>query len=185
MPRPHDDIDTWVDGIVAHLTLEEKAGLCSGADFWRTKAVERLGVGQVRMSDGPHGLRRLADGDNGLVGRAATCFPTAAGLAASWDPALAEEVGAAIGREALNQGVGVVLGPGTNIKRPPSKKRKMRPMLNLYTAPWKRRLCPSSTTATAMAFPVGGSRSCAKASAPMPPCSVCGAWSKNTPTSCM
>ncbi len=113
------DIDRWVEGVLAGLTLEEKAGLCSGADFWHMKAVERLGVDQIMVTDGPHGLRRVADGGSGLKGLPATCFPTAAGLASSWDPDLVEQVGAAIGREAIATKVSVVLGPGVNIKRHP------------------------------------------------------------------
>lgn len=111
-----------VDRLLAQLTLEEKASLCLGSDFWHTAPVERLGVPAIMMSDGPHGLRRQPDeGDHaGVRGSApATCFPTAAALASSWDPALVERVGRALGQEARDQGVSVVLGPGINIKRSP------------------------------------------------------------------
>ena len=108
--------------LVAQLTLEEKAGLCSGADFWHTKTVERLGIPTLMVSDGPHGLRkedRLHIRENGGHSVKATCFPTASALACAWSPALARRVGAAIGRECRTHGVAVVLGPGVNIKRSP------------------------------------------------------------------
>lgn len=104
------------------LTLEEKASLTSGADFWTTKALDRVGLRSIMMTDGPHGLRKQAgDTDHlGLAGSVpATCFPPAVGLAASWDTDLIERVGAAIGVEAAIEDVAVVLGPGINIKRSP------------------------------------------------------------------
>ncbi len=111
-----------VPSLLSQLTLEEKASLCLGSDFWHTSGVERLGVPAVMLSDGPHGLRKqAAEVDHvGLSGSLpATCFPTAAALASSWDADLLERVGAAIGREAQAAQVGVVLGPGINIKRSP------------------------------------------------------------------
>ena len=108
--------------LIAHMTLEEKASLMSGADFWHTKAVERMGVPPAMMSDGPHGLRKMT-GALAVTGLGktipATCYPTAAGLANTWDEALLEELGAHIGREAAAEGVSMVLGPGVNIKRSP------------------------------------------------------------------
>ena len=108
--------------LIDHMTLEEKASLMSGADFWHTKPVERVGVPSAMMSDGPHGLRKMtgALAVTGL-GRTvpATCYPTAAGLANAWDEALLEEMGAHIGREANAEGISMVLGPGVNIKRSP------------------------------------------------------------------
>ncbi|CAN5425190.1 glycoside hydrolase family 3 C-terminal domain-containing protein [soil metagenome] len=109
-----------VPSLLAELTIEEKASLVSGAGFWWTRKVERLGIPSVMVSDGPHGLRRQdAGGDHvGLGGsRPATCFPTASALASSWDVDLVRRVGVALGEEARAQGVGVVLGPGINIKR--------------------------------------------------------------------
>jgi beta-glucosidase len=107
---------------VADLTLEEKASLTSGADFWTTTAIERAGVPSVMMTDGPHGLRKQSGG-NDHVGLAdsvpATCFPPAVGLSATFDPALAERVGAALGVESAIEDVAVILGPGINIKRSP------------------------------------------------------------------
>ncbi|WP_218602366.1 glycoside hydrolase family 3 N-terminal domain-containing protein [Pseudonocardia abyssalis] len=102
------------------LTVDQKAALCLGADFWHTAAVP--GVPSILVSDGPHGLRvQPGAGDHAGIGGSlpATCFPTAAALASSWDPDLAREIGAALGDEARAQGVGVVLGPGVNIKRSP------------------------------------------------------------------
>jgi beta-glucosidase len=111
-----------IPAIVSKLTLEEKASLCSGKDFWSTKPVERLGIESLVLTDGPHGLRMQATaGDRvGLHDAVpATCFPTGVGLASTWNRALAEAVGEALGRECRVQGVGVILGPGVNIKRSP------------------------------------------------------------------
>lgn len=108
--------------IIAKMTLEEKAYLLSGKDFWSTRTVERLGVPSITLSDGPHGVRRQEGaGDQlGLNGSLpATCFPTAATIANSWDPALGEEIGRCLGEEAACQDVGVLLGPGLNMKRSP------------------------------------------------------------------
>jgi len=109
--------------IIGKMTVEEKASLCSGLDFWNTKAVERLGIPSIMMSDGPHGLRKqdesvteLFDINNSVP---ATCFPTAAGLACSWDRKLVERVGTALGEECQAEGVSILLGPGANIKRSP------------------------------------------------------------------
>lgn len=110
--------------IVAGLTREQKVRLLSGAGFWTTEAFEEAGVPSVRMADGPHGLRRADADDISLTASApATCFPTAATLGSTWDPALLEEVGAALGQEARAAGVGVILGPGLNIKRHPAGGR--------------------------------------------------------------
>ena len=108
--------------LLAQLTLEEKASLCLGSDFWHTAPVERLGIPAIMVSDGPHGLRKQPDEADhvGISGSVpATCFPTACALGSSWDPELVRRVGAALGREARAQGVAVVLGPGINIKRSP------------------------------------------------------------------
>jgi beta-glucosidase len=108
--------------LLGQLTLEEKASLCLGSDFWHTAPVERLGIAAIMVSDGPHGLRVQPDEADhvGISGSVpATCFPTASALASSWDPELVRRVGAALGREARAQGVAVVLGPGINIKRSP------------------------------------------------------------------
>lgn len=109
-----------IAGSLGQLTLEEKAALCSGADFWHTVAVPRLGIPSIMMSDGPHGLRvQPVAGDHSGTGRSlpATCFPTAAALGSSWDPGLIRSIGSALAEEALAQGISVILGPGVNIKR--------------------------------------------------------------------
>ncbi len=108
--------------IINALTLEEKASLCSGRNWWRTKAIERIGIPSILVSDGPHGLRKQpGEGDmHGVnVSLPATCFPPAATTACSWSPELLREIGAAIGEEALQEDVAVVLGPGINMKRNP------------------------------------------------------------------
>src|SRR3954467_12672114 len=110
------------DEVLAELTLEEKASLVIGGDFWHTASVDRLGVSAIMVTDGPHGLRKQPErGDHVGIGGSvpATCFPTASALGSSWDPGLLREVGAAVGREAREQDVAVVLGPGVNIKRSP------------------------------------------------------------------
>ncbi len=106
----------------ADLTLEEKAALTSGADFWTTKSIERVGIPSLMLTDGPHGLRKQGGATDhlGLAGSIpATCFPPAVGLSASFDPELAERVGVALGNESAIEDVAVILGPGINIKRSP------------------------------------------------------------------
>ncbi len=107
--------------LLKELTIEEKAGLLSAYDGWHTKPVERLGIPWIMMADGPHGLRKQrSDNDVGLGNSyEATCFPTASLLACSWDKALAAKQGQAIGEEASDQDLQIVLGPGNNIKRSP------------------------------------------------------------------
>mgnify|MGYP001039294592 CR=1 FL=1 len=108
--------------IINRMALEDKVAFCSGATFFATKAFERYGIPVITMVDGPHGLRKQVEtadqlGVNESV--PATCFPTASLSACSWDPALLREMAAAIGEEALQEGVAVVLGPGANLKRNP------------------------------------------------------------------
>lgn len=108
--------------LIDQMTLEEKCGLLSGRDIWSTRPVERLGVPSIYLSDGPTGMRKqVGEGDHlGLnASLPATCWPTAVTVACTWDPALGEELGAALGEEAVAQGVSVVLGPGLNIQRSP------------------------------------------------------------------
>ena len=106
-----------IEKIISQLTLEEKAALVAGTDFMYTNPVPRLSIPSVRMSDGPHGLRVQNNaGDNGVTGSdPATCFPTAATTASSWNPENTYRMGKAIGKEARHYGVHVLLGPGTNI----------------------------------------------------------------------
>ncbi len=111
-----------IKAIIAKMTLEEKAGMCSGADFWHTKAVERLGVPAVMVSDGPHGLRKQSDeGDHLGINDSikAVCFPAGCSTAASFNRELITLMGEAIGNECQAEGVSVILGPAVNIKRSP------------------------------------------------------------------
>ncbi|QHQ63232.1 glycosyl hydrolase [Anaerocolumna sedimenticola] len=108
--------------LISQMTLEEKASLCSGADFWHTKAVERLGIPAVMVSDGPHGLRKQADeGDHLGINDSikAVCFPAGCGTAASFNRELIQEMGETLGNECQAEGVSVILGPAVNIKRSP------------------------------------------------------------------
>lgn len=108
--------------LIDKMTLEEKAGLTSGMDFWHTKPIPRLGIPSMLLSDGPHGLRKQEwQSDHLGMHRSvpATCFPTAASLANSWDTDMIERLGRALGLEAASEGISVLLGPGCNIKRNP------------------------------------------------------------------
>jgi beta-glucosidase len=108
--------------VVARLTLEEKASLTSGSSFWFTQAVPRAGIPEVMLTDGPHGVRKQREGGDhlGLADSVpATCFPPAVALGSTFDPDLLERVGEALGEEAAAEDVGVLLGPGINIKRSP------------------------------------------------------------------
>ena len=108
--------------LLKKLTLEEKCALLSGAETFKTRGMPEHGIPQIWLSDGPHGLRKQA-GESDHLGLnpsvPATCFPTASAIANSWDTALGEEIGAALGEEAAAQEVSVVLGPGLNMKRNP------------------------------------------------------------------
>ena len=111
-----------VKDIISKLTIEEKAALLSGKNEWESRDIPRLGVDSITFSDGPHGLRRQEGAGDHLGLNAslpATCFPTAATTANSWDPKLGEKIGQALGEEAVAQGVNVLLGPGLNMKRSP------------------------------------------------------------------
>ena len=108
--------------LIRQMTLEEKAGLCSGADFWNTMGIERLGIPSVMMTDGPHGLRKqegAADhlGLNKSVN--AVCFPAACATASSFDVELMERMGQILGDECQAENVSILLGPAVNIKRSP------------------------------------------------------------------
>lgn len=108
--------------LVSKMTLEEKAGLCSGADFWHTKGIERLGVPSVMLSDGPHGLRKQEDeadhlGINDSI--KAVCFPAGCATASSFDRNLLKELGEIIGNECQAENISTILGPAMNIKRSP------------------------------------------------------------------
>jgi beta-glucosidase len=109
-----------ISNLIEKMTLEEKAALCTGATPWTTTAVERLGVPEMTVADGPHGVRHAADVNN-LVAASlpATCFPTASCTASTWDVDLLREMGQALAEECIALKVDVVLGPGTNMKRSP------------------------------------------------------------------
>lgn len=108
--------------LIKQMSLEEKASLCSGLNFWNTKPIERLNILSIMMTDGPHGLRKQSEGADHLginESVEATCFPTASALACSFDRDLVKELGIAIGEECQSENVSIVLGPGANIKRSP------------------------------------------------------------------
>lgn len=111
-----------IQSIIAQMTLEEKAGMCSGLDFWHLKGAKRLGIPSVMVCDGPHGLRKQDDkadhlGINDSI--KAVCFPPACLSACSFDRKLLYDLGERIGKEAQANDVSVVLGPAVNIKRSP------------------------------------------------------------------
>ena len=108
--------------LVAQMTLEEKASLCSGRNFWQLKDIERLGIKRIMVTDGPHGLRKQeSDADHLGIAKSvpATCFPAACATACSFDTDLLTDIGRAMGQECLQEDVAVILGPGVNIKRSP------------------------------------------------------------------
>lgn len=111
-----------IEEIISNLSLEDKASLCSGKGSWNTKAIKEAGIPEILMTDGPHGIRKVREDidEPGIKDSyEATCYPTASGLAASWNTELLNEVGFALGQEAKEMGVSILLGPGANIKRSP------------------------------------------------------------------
>ena len=111
-----------IQQIISTMTLEDKISLCTGGDFWHTKAMPQYGIPAIMMSDGPHGLRcQAAEADMIGINESlpATCFPTAVTAGATWNKELYAQESEAIGREGAAAGVSVVLGPGCNIKRNP------------------------------------------------------------------
>lgn len=108
--------------LIKQMTLEEKASLCDGLDYWHSQPVERLGIKSFALNDGPHGIRKKGNPEENtdlLKGVPAICFPTASATACSWDTDLIYKMGEALGEECLKEQVSVLLGPGTNIKRSP------------------------------------------------------------------
>ena len=104
------------------MTIEEKAAILSGKTVWQTREIDRLSIPSIFLSDGPHGIRKQAGAGDHLGLNAslnATCFPTAATIANSWNQDLGEEIGQALGEEAASMDVNILLGPGLNIKRSP------------------------------------------------------------------
>ena len=111
-----------IEELVKKMTLEEKAGMCSGSDFWHLKGVERLQIPSIMVADGPHGLRKqVKDADHLGIQESvcAVCFPSAAGLAGSFDRELLRKIGETLGEECQAENVAVLLGPAINIKRSP------------------------------------------------------------------
>lgn len=120
-----------IKALISQMTQEEKAGMCSGADFWHLKGVERLGIPFVMVTDGPHGLRKQSGqadhlGINDSI--KAVCFPAGCATASSFDRKLVRKLGETIGEECQAENVSTILGPAMNIKRSPlcgnGKKRK-------------------------------------------------------------
>ena len=112
---------------IERLTLRQKADLLTGKDFWETLDIAEEGIPSLFLSDGPHGLRKQAAKADHLGFNAsipATCFPTAAAMANSWDDALGEKLGEALGEEAASMGVNMLLGPGACMKRNPRSAGK-------------------------------------------------------------
>ena len=111
---------TDIQSIISQMTLEEKAALCTGASNWSTTPVERLGLPEMIVSDGPHGVRRVPDVHSmGQKSLPATCFPTASCTASTWDVDLIKQMGIALAEECIALNVDVLLGPGANMKRSP------------------------------------------------------------------
>ena len=108
--------------LIEKMTIEEKAAILSGKTVWQTREIDRLSIPSIFLSDGPHGIRKQAGAGDHLGLNAslnATCFPTAATIANSWNQDLGEEIGQALGEEAASMDVNILLGPGLNIKRSP------------------------------------------------------------------
>lgn len=111
---------TNLKSLIAQMTLEEKAALCTGIGPWETTPVQRLGIPELIVTDGPHGVRRVADlRAIATQSLPATCFPTASALACTWDVDLVHAMGQALGEECVALDVDVLLGPGANMKRTP------------------------------------------------------------------
>ncbi|MDC7222320.1 MAG: glycoside hydrolase family 3 C-terminal domain-containing protein [Spirochaetales bacterium] len=111
-----------IEQILEKMTLEEKVGLCSGGDFWKTKAFNRLGIPRIMLSDGPHGLRKQREGGDHVGindSIRAVCFPTGVTVASSFDRQLIQKLGELLGESCQAENVAVILGPAVNIKRSP------------------------------------------------------------------
>jgi beta-glucosidase len=110
-------MDAKIEELIKQMTLEEKVSLCSGADSWHTRAINRLGIPAIRMTDGPHGVRRPYDNDE--TSWPANSYPTASAMAATWNTGLAQRVAEALGKETKSKGCDILLGPAINIHRTP------------------------------------------------------------------
>lgn len=111
-----------VENVLSEMTLEEKASMCSGRDFWHTQNIDRLGIPSIMMCDGPNGLRKqIGEGDHLGINESieTVCYPTSSAMAASFDTELLTELGELLGEECQAEHVGMLLGPGVNMKRSP------------------------------------------------------------------
>ena len=131
--------------LISRMTLEEKCSLLSGADFWHSKSVERLGIPAVMVADGPHGLRKQCqEGDHLGVNDSirAVCFPTASAAAASFDREVCRQIGEALGDACRHEQVAVNLGPAINIKRSPlcGRNLSITARIPVWRASWPRRI---------------------------------------------
>lgn len=111
-----------IQNLISQMTLEEKAGMCSGADFWNLKGIERLGIPKVMVTDGPHGIRKQAEAADHLginESEKAICFPAGCATASSFDRDLIRRQGELLGQECQAMNVSTILGPAMNIKRSP------------------------------------------------------------------
>ncbi|MEJ2000529.1 MAG: glycoside hydrolase family 3 N-terminal domain-containing protein, partial [Maritimibacter sp.] len=142
MPMKPDE--NWVETTLAALTLEEKVSLLSGANFWETAVIDRLGVASVKMTDGPNGARGSVT-ENGPT---AAVFPSGISLGASWNAELVREVASALAEEARTKGADLVLAPTVNLHRGPLNGRNFECISE----------DPQLTTAIALAY-IGGLQS--------------------------
>ncbi|MCT4563407.1 MAG: glycoside hydrolase family 3 C-terminal domain-containing protein [Maledivibacter sp.] len=114
-----------INELISRMNIKEKAALCIGASAWCTASIRRLGIPQIVMADGPHGVRRVENVDevqnvfSHIKSLPSTCYPTASAVACTWDTELVRDMGEAIGRECIAQEVDILLGPGNNMKRTP------------------------------------------------------------------
>ena len=135
--------------IIEKMTLKEKASMLSGKGMWRTHAFPEYGIPEFFLSDGPHGMR-TQEGEGDWLGinksKPATCFPTAATIANSWDRELAKKIAEALGEEAAAFGVDMILGPGLNIKRSPLCGRNFEYFSEdpIWQGRWQRRMSRES-----------------------------------------
>ena len=118
MKSIENQTEQQIESLLRQLTLKEKVALLSGKDVWNTVPIDRLGIPSLTMTDGPHGVRASVP-EGGRVARPTSAFPTGVAVAASWDPELVEEVGAALAEETLGMGCDILLGPCVNIVRHP------------------------------------------------------------------